>query len=404
MELLCYWVLIAWMVLVRSKCASAYSLEYIDWSKPLDLEQSTTWGRWSIQVRPIGCHWSFLTECSCCYCRPFPVGKLDWPVIGSVGLFSRNSRPCSNSSNSVSYLLILSIQPPACLSWTSGFLLWWTRSRSWSLEWVVFFAFAFSDLQVESPGETVLRGPHSYRIFVWIHTFLSLFDILWCVDSNSVEVWLEYSDCNSLASWAWKWGFHSDFDHTPSLPLTAATGWLQITWRCLCQLVSRDYLNKDRAPTAAIVFLVDTGFIAVVPVAAHASLNEWVSQSTCLLLSIFNTIFSILFGNQDRNEKGEFLLSLLRLVLDPVGYDQYSTRSTCLSGLRSLLLSAPHLEGFIPSPARLQSSAGWSIGLFVMSQKVIYASLGPFRSLRVDRFFDRSIHPVTTTVVNYSLG
>jgi len=163
-------------------------------------------------------------------CRPFFVRRLDWPIIEAVGLFfAKSKRLCSNS-----VIARLSIQSPACLSWTSCFLLWWSRSRSWSLELVCFFAFAFSDLYFKLLGDAVLRGPNSYRVLVWIHPFLSLFNVQRCVDSNSVEVWLEYLDCNSLASWAWKWGFHSYFDNTAPFPLSCGGLRLRITWRSLC--------------------------------------------------------------------------------------------------------------------------------------------------------------------------
>jgi len=59
---------------------------------------------------------------------------------------------------------------------------------------------------------------------------------------------------------------------------------LQITRRCLCQLVSRDHSNEYGAATAAIVFLVVGIDIAVV-VAAHPSL-ERVSEPKHLALVI----------------------------------------------------------------------------------------------------------------------
>ena len=58
--------------------------------------------------------------------------------------------------NLTSYSSILSIQPSACLSWASSFLLWRTRSRGWSLEWVCFFGFLllFSYFYLKLPGGT----------------------------------------------------------------------------------------------------------------------------------------------------------------------------------------------------------------------------------------------------------
>jgi len=179
--------------------------------------------RRSIQMRPLEGHWKLPEGCFCCYCRPFPVGKLDWPVIGSVSLFSWNSRLCSNS---VLYSSILSIQPPTCLSWSTGFLLWGTKSWSWSLEWIYCFTFVFSDLYFKLPGDAVLRGPNLYRILVRIAALLLLFDVFRCVDSNSVEVrtvglelsllWLEYSHeiiGSPLSLW---W-----YSASPSLPWRA---------------------------------------------------------------------------------------------------------------------------------------------------------------------------------------
>jgi len=38
-------------------------------------------------MRPLECHWKLPDGCFCCYCRPFPVGELDWPYIECMGLF-----------------------------------------------------------------------------------------------------------------------------------------------------------------------------------------------------------------------------------------------------------------------------------------------------------------------------
>jgi len=38
-------------------------------------------------MRPLECHWKLPEGCFCCYCRPFSVGELDWPVIEVVALF-----------------------------------------------------------------------------------------------------------------------------------------------------------------------------------------------------------------------------------------------------------------------------------------------------------------------------
>jgi len=70
-------------------------------------------------------------------------------------------------------------------------------------------------------------------------------------------------------------------------------------------------LNEYGAATAAIIFLVVGIDIAVV-VAAHPSL-ERVSEPKHLPLVIDLQFF--LFGSQDQNEKGVFLLGLVWLVL-----------------------------------------------------------------------------------------
>jgi len=38
-------------------------------------------------MRPLEGHLELPDGCSGCYCRPFAVGKLDWPNIEAVGLF-----------------------------------------------------------------------------------------------------------------------------------------------------------------------------------------------------------------------------------------------------------------------------------------------------------------------------
>ena len=48
-------------------------------------------------MRPLESHLELPDGCSCCYCRPFAVGKLDGPSIGSVGLHREIPRLGSKS-------------------------------------------------------------------------------------------------------------------------------------------------------------------------------------------------------------------------------------------------------------------------------------------------------------------
>jgi len=68
------------------------TLGWIDRSKALEFRARCYCRRRSIQVRPLEGHLELPSGCFRCCCRPFPVGKLDWPVIGSVGLFREVSK------------------------------------------------------------------------------------------------------------------------------------------------------------------------------------------------------------------------------------------------------------------------------------------------------------------------
>jgi len=92
-------------------------------------------------MRPLECHWKLLEGCSCCYCRPFPVGKPDWPVIGSVGLFREIQGPVpilpTRSRTRRFYrfnILLASLGPPASCcgepGLEAGLLSGFTASRS----------------------------------------------------------------------------------------------------------------------------------------------------------------------------------------------------------------------------------------------------------------------------------
>jgi len=122
---------------------------------PFELDLSTTCGCQLIQMRPLECHWKLPDGCFCCYCRPFPVRRLDWPNIGSVSLFRE-------IQGSVPRLLpigfVLSIQSSTRLSWSSCFLLWRSWSQSWSLEWV---RLAFLYFNFKLPRHAVQWRPHS---------------------------------------------------------------------------------------------------------------------------------------------------------------------------------------------------------------------------------------------------
>jgi len=106
---------------VQSNCASAYRNTWMDgWidrSNPLELELSTTCGCQWIQMRPCEGHWKLPEGCFCCYCRPFPVCKLDWPNIEFGGLFLQTSKALFQSFQSISYYrfrrLLASLGPPA---------------------------------------------------------------------------------------------------------------------------------------------------------------------------------------------------------------------------------------------------------------------------------------------------
>jgi len=116
----------------------------------------------------------------------------------------------------------LSVQPPTCFSWSSGLLLWRSRSRGWSFEWVCFFAFLYFDLKL--PGHVVEWRPNLDRVLVWVDRLLLLLNVLRSVDSNSVEIGLQYSDCNPFrlidrGRSLWKRRLHLDFDNTGPLPL-----------------------------------------------------------------------------------------------------------------------------------------------------------------------------------------
>ena len=64
-----------------------------------------------IPMRPLESDLELPDGCSCCYCRPLAVSDLDRPVIGSVGLFSRNSR----STSKFDLVLVDSIDSTFCL-------------------------------------------------------------------------------------------------------------------------------------------------------------------------------------------------------------------------------------------------------------------------------------------------
>ena len=103
MELLCYRISIAWEGLVQSECASAYRNTWMDRFKALELELSTTWGCWSIQMRPLEGHLELPDGCPCCYCRPFPVVDLDGPNIEALRGFREIPRALFQSFQLVSY-------------------------------------------------------------------------------------------------------------------------------------------------------------------------------------------------------------------------------------------------------------------------------------------------------------
>jgi len=70
-------------------------------------------------MRPLEGHWELPDGCFCCCCRPFPVGKLDGPLIGSVSLFREIPRLGSKSrlelvdpTDSTSCLLLLDLLLP----------------------------------------------------------------------------------------------------------------------------------------------------------------------------------------------------------------------------------------------------------------------------------------------------
>jgi len=73
--------------------------------------------RRSIQMRPLEGHWKLPEGCFCRYCRPFPVGKLDWPNVGSVSLFReiQGSVPIRSRTRRFYQfnLLLASLGPPA---------------------------------------------------------------------------------------------------------------------------------------------------------------------------------------------------------------------------------------------------------------------------------------------------
>jgi len=84
-------------------------------------------------MRPLECHWKLPDGCFCCFCRPFPVRRLDWPNNGSVSLFREILEELDLP---IQINLILLIQLSTRLSGSSCFLLLGSWSRSWSLEWV----------------------------------------------------------------------------------------------------------------------------------------------------------------------------------------------------------------------------------------------------------------------------
>ena len=62
-------------------------------------------------MRPLESHLELPDGCSCCYCRPFAVGKLDEPNKGSVGLFRKIPRVGSK----IDLVLVDPIDSTSCL-------------------------------------------------------------------------------------------------------------------------------------------------------------------------------------------------------------------------------------------------------------------------------------------------
>jgi len=48
-------------------------------------------------MRPLESRLELPDGCPCCFCRPFAVGKLDWPNVEAVGLFREIPRLGSKS-------------------------------------------------------------------------------------------------------------------------------------------------------------------------------------------------------------------------------------------------------------------------------------------------------------------
>jgi len=247
--------------------------------------------------------------------------------------------------------------------------LWRSWSRSWSLEWVC-LCFTFLYFYFKLPRQAVQWRPHANQV-LWgskSQRVLLLFNVLRSIDSNSMEVRLEKPNSDTFGlidrSCSWKRCLHSDFDNTGPFPLVAATGWLQIRitrWR-LSLCVSGDHSDVNQALFTAAVFVLNVDIDI-----AHASL-ERVSQHLPLVIDLQS------FGFLGKTKTRRVCLrwAFFGFVLGPVGYAQYPTRSTCLSGL--VPLCSVHFTWDLRTnlTRRLyHRHLLVGISLFLMSQKVI---------------------------------